>query len=155
MFHLSEGDQAPLFKGLNQRGEEVDTSNLVGKKYAVYFYPKDLTPGCTIQACNIRDHRNPLEEKGITVIGVSKDSVQSHERFTAKKELNFDIVADEKLEILKLFGVWGPKKFMGKTFDGIHRTTFVMNEKNEIIKIIMKPKVKQHAQEIIESYENL
>lgn len=154
MFHLKEGDQAPLFKGFNQDGQEIDTHDLVGKKYAVYFYPKDLTPGCTMQACNIRDHQNPLQEKGITVIGVSKDSVKSHARFTEKKELNFDIVSDENLEILNAFGVYGPKKFMGRTFDGIHRTTFIMNEKNEIIQIITKPKVKEHAQEIIDAYEN-
>lgn len=154
MFHLKEGDKAPLFKGFNQSGQEINTQDLVGKKYVVYFYPKDLTPGCTMQACNIRDHKDPLKAEGITVIGISKDSVKSHERFTEKKELNFDIVSDEDLTILHLFGVYGPKKFMGRTFDGIHRTTFIMNEENEIIKIITKPKVKEHAQEIIDAYKN-
>lgn len=153
MFHLSVGDQAPLFKGLNQEGKVIDTNNLVGKKYVVYFYPKDLTPGCTMQACSIRDGKEQLKEKGITVIGVSKDSVKLHERFTEKKNLNFDIISDESKEILNLFGVFGPKKFMGREFDGVHRTTFVMNEKNEIIEIIRKPNTKHHAEEILKVYE--
>lgn len=153
MFHLSVGDQAPLFKGINQDGKEIDTKALVGKKYVIYFYPKDLTPGCTMQACSIRDGKKMLEEKGITVIGVSKDSVKSHERFTEKKMLNFDIISDENKVILNLFGVYGPKKFMGRTFDGTHRTTFVMNEKNEIIEIITKPNTKHHAEEILKVYE--
>lgn len=155
MFHLSIGDQAPLFKGQNQKGEIVDTSKLVGKKYVVYFYPKDLTPGCTAQACSIRDGKKMLDKKGIVVIGVSADSVASHERFVEKKELNFDIVSDTEKTILNLFGVFGLKKFMGREYDGIHRTTFVMNESNEIIEIIRKPNTKNHAEEILAVYEKV
>ncbi len=154
MFHLSLGEKAPLFKGLNQFGKEIDTTNLVGKKYVIYFYPKDSTPGCTAQACSIRDGEQALEREGITVIGISADSVSSHERFHSKKELNFDIVSDPERKIIDLFGVYGQKKFMGKTYDGIHRTTFVMNEKNEIIEIIRKPNTKNHAQEILDIYKN-
>lgn len=155
MFHLTIGDKAPLFCGTNQRGEIIDTSKLVGKKYVIYFYPKDLTPGCTAQACSIRDGKQLLNEKGITVIGVSADSVASHERFTAKKELNFDIISDTEKEIINLFGVFGPKKFMGREYDGIHRTTFIMNESNEIIDIIKKPNTKNHAEEILAVYDKL
>lgn len=153
MFHLSAGDQAPLFKGLNQFGKEVDTEKLIGKKYMIYFYPKDATPGCTAQACSIRDGEQQLKENGITVIGISADSVASHERFASKQQLNFDIISDPEKEIIQLFGVFGPKKFMGKEYDGIHRTTFVMNEKNEIIEIIKKPDTKNHAEEILAVYE--
>lgn len=153
MFHLSAGDQAPLFKGLNQYGKEIDTGNLIGKKYVIYFYPKDATPGCTAQACSIRDGEQRLKENGITVIGISADSVASHERFASKQQLNFDIVSDPEKEIIQLFGVFGPKKFMGKEYDGIHRTTFVMNEKNEIIEIIKKPNTKNHTEEILAIYE--
>lgn len=153
MFHLSTGDQAPLFKGLNQYGKEVDTGKFIGRKYVIYFYPKDATPGCTAQACSIRDGEQRLKEKGITVIGVSADSVTSHERFASKQQLNFDIISDPEKEIIQLFGVFGPKKFMGKEYDGIHRTTFVMNEKNEIIEIIKKPDTKNHAEEILAVYE--
>jgi|SRR5690554_3613820 len=154
MFHLSLGDKAPLFKGLNQFGKEIDTTNLVGTKYVIYFYPKDATPGCTTQACNIRDGEQVLKENGITVIGISADSVSSHERFHSKQQLNFDIISDPERKIIELFGVYGEKKFMGKIYDGIHRTTFVMNKKNEIIEIIRKPKTKLHTQEILEIYEN-
>lgn len=153
MFHLKEGDKAPLFSGINQNGQQINTNDLKGKKYVIYFYPKDMTPGCTMQACNIRDHQIDLKKEGITVIGVSKDSIASHVRFTEKKELNFDLISDENKEILNLFGVYGPKKFMGKTYDGIHRTTFVMDETNTIIKIITKPKVKVHTQEILDAYD--
>lgn len=153
MFHLKIGDQAPLFKGLNQKGEEVNSSELVGKRYVIYFYPKDATPGCTMQACSIRDGEQQLKDAGITVIGISADSVASHERFATKKELNFDLIADTEKEIIHLFGVFGPKKFMGKEYDGIHRTTFIMNEKNVIIGIIAKPKTKAHTEEILAIYE--
>jgi peroxiredoxin Q/BCP len=154
MFHLSIGDKAPLFKGPNQFGKEIDTTSLVGKKYVIYFYPKDSTPGCTAQACSIRDGEELLKNNSITVIGISADTVSSHERFSSKQQLNFDIVSDSERKIIELFGVYGEKKFMGKTYDGIHRTTFVMNEKNEIIEIIRKPNTKNHAQEILDIYKN-
>lgn len=154
MFQLKVGDKAPLFKGLNQYGKEVDTSKLTGKKYVIYFYPKDATPGCTAQACSIRDGEQQLSAKGITVLGISADSVSSHERFSTKQALNFDIISDENKEILNLYGVFGPKKFMGKEYEGIHRTTFVIDEQNTIIEIIRKPNTSNHAQEIYEIYEN-
>ncbi|HRO74826.1 MAG TPA: thioredoxin-dependent thiol peroxidase [Crocinitomicaceae bacterium] len=154
MFQLKVGDKAPLFKGLNQYGKEVDTATLVGKKYVIYFYPKDSTPGCTAQACSIRDGEQQLKAKGITVLGISADSVASHERFSTKQGLNFDIISDESKTILNLYGVFGPKKFMGREYDGIHRTTFVIDEQNTIIEIIRKPNTSNHAQEILEIYEN-
>lgn len=153
MFHLKIGDSAPLFKGENQKGEIIDTHNFIGKRYVVYFYPKDLTPGCTAQACSIRDGKLDLANEKITVIGISADSVSSHERFIEKKELNFDLISDSDKKILNLFGVFGPKKFMGREYDGIHRTTFIMNEKNEIIEIIRKPNTKNHAEEILAAYK--
>jgi len=152
MLHLKVGEKAPLFKGKNQFGKEIDTKNLVGKKYVIYFYPKDMTPGCTAQACSIRDGESQLTKAGITVIGVSADDVASHEKFAARQNLNFDIIADPEHKIINLYDVWGPKTFMGRTFDGTHRTTFVMNEENEIIEIIKKPNTKNHAQEILNIY---
>lgn len=149
---LKVGDAAPQFNGLDQNGNQVASADFIGKKYVIYFYPKDQTPGCINQACNIRDNYNELLKRGIQIIGVSADSQKSHLNFIAKQQIPFPLIADESKEVIKAFGVWGEKKFMGRTFDGIHRTTFMMNEKNTIIGIIEKPKTKAHVEEILKFF---
>jgi peroxiredoxin Q/BCP len=149
MKHLAIGDFAPKFRGIDQQEKTIRLEDFEGKKLVIYFYPKDNTPGCTTQACNIRDNYSELLDKGIAVIGVSADSVKSHQKFSEKFSLPFPIIADENRIIIELFGVWGPKKFMGREFDGIHRTTFLLDENHKIIGIIEKPNTKTHAEEII------
>lgn len=150
MKHLKIGDQAPLFKGKDGSDNEISLSDYKGKKLVIYFYPKDNTPGCTVQACNLRDHYSALSKNGISVIGVSMDSAKSHTKFSEKYELPFPLIADEDKAIIEQFGVWGPKKFMGREYDGIHRTTFIIDESQKIIGIIEKPKTKYHAEEILQ-----
>lgn len=150
---LKIGDKAPQFVGLDQNGNTIASSDFTGKKWVLYFYPKDQTPGCIAQACNIRDNYSTLLKQGIQIIGVSADSQKSHLNFIDKQQIPFPLIADEDKTIIKAFGVWGPKKFMGRTFDGIHRTTFLMNEKNNIVGIIEKPKTKHHAEEILELFK--
>jgi peroxiredoxin Q/BCP len=153
MKHLKIGDQAPAFSATLENGSKLDSTSLKGKKWVLYFYPKDLTPGCTTQACNIRDNYEVLKQQGIEIYGVSMDSEKLHQRFIEKFDLPFHLIADEDRSIIEAYGVWGTKKFMGKVYDGIHRTTFVINEENVIIDIIEKPKVKDHAAEIMQSFE--
>lgn len=150
MTHLQKGDQVPQFEAIDHLGNKISSEKLLGTKYAIYFYPKDATPGCTVQACNLRDHYAELQDAGIFIFGVSKDNVESHVKFAQKQDLPFPLIADTELKLLNLFGVWGEKKFMGKVYDGIHRTTFVINEKGTIVEIIKKPKTKFHAEEILE-----
>lgn len=145
-------DQAPNFVGVDQQGKTIQTADFAGKKYAVYFYPKDNTPGCTVQACNLRDNYDALAKAGISIIGVSMDSEVSHQKFIDKFDLPFPLIADTDKKVIEAFQVWGPKKFMGKEYDGIHRTTFIMDEKNVIQGIISKPKTKDHASEILEIF---
>jgi peroxiredoxin Q/BCP len=153
MTHLKKGEQAPAFKIKNEKGKEVQLSDYKGKKLVIYFYPKDMTPGCTTQACNLRDNYSVLTKKGIAVLGVSADDETRHEKFIGKHELPFSLLADTELEMIKAYGVWGEKKFMGKVYDGIHRTTFLINEAGKIHAIIKKPKTKAHAEEILELFE--
>ena len=152
MTTLKVNDKAPNFVGLDQQGKTIQTADFAGKKYAVYFYPKDNTPGCTVQACNLRDNYDALLTAGISIIGVSMDSEVSHQKFISKFELPFPLIADTDKKVIEAFQVWGPKKFMGKEYDGIHRTTFVMDENNVIQGIISKPKTKEHASEILEIF---
>jgi peroxiredoxin Q/BCP len=152
MTTLKVNDKAPNFVGLDQQGKTIQTADFAGKKYAVYFYPKDNTPGCTVQACNLRDNYDVLAAAGISIIGVSMDTEVSHQKFISKFELPFPLIADTDKKVIKAFQVWGPKKFMGKEYDGIHRTTFVMDENNVIQSIISKPKTKEHASEILEIF---
>lgn len=154
MTTLKVNDKAPNFAGLDQQGKTIQTADFAGKKYAVYFYPKDNTPGCTVQACNLRDNYDALAEAGISIIGVSMDSEVSHQKFISKFELPFPLIADTDKKVIEAFQVWGPKKFMGKEYDGIHRTTFVMDENNVIQGIISKPKTKDHATEILEIFNH-
>ena len=148
------GNLIPKVNGLDQLGETIHLADHKGKKTVIYFYPKDDTPGCTAQACNIRDNYELLLENNIRIIGVSADSSSSHAKFTKKYDLPFPLIADTDKEIIKAFGVWGEKKFMGKTYDGIHRTTFLANELGEIVSIIAKPNTKEHSKEIIELFNN-
>jgi peroxiredoxin Q/BCP len=152
MITLKEGDKAPAFKGIDQNGNPIQLKDFLGKKVVLYFYPKDDTPGCTAQACNLRDNYQSLIQQGFQVIGVSTDSVKSHKKFENKFELPFPLVADEDRKIVEAYQVWGEKKFMGKIFDGIHRTTFLIDEKGNIKKIITKPDTKNHTEEVLEAW---
>jgi peroxiredoxin Q/BCP len=149
MIELSAGDVAPNFKGIDQNGDSIELVQFLGKKVVLYFYPKDDTPGCTAQACNLRDNLSVLKTRGIEVVGVSTDSVKSHSKFSSKFELNFSLIADENKEIVEQYGVWGLKKFMGREYVGTNRTTFLIDEKGIVEGIISKPKTKVHAEEIL------
>lgn len=153
MTTLKEGDKAPDFKVINELGEEMTLADFSGKKLVLYFYPKDSTPGCTAESCNLRDHYADLKIKGFEVLGVSADGEASHQKFIKKHELPFHLLADTEKEVLNAYGVWGPKKFMGRTFDGIHRTTFVIDENGMIERIFTKVKTKEHTEQILESYQ--
>ncbi len=148
------GDHAPNFIGLDQNGNKISLSDYKGKKLVLYFYPKDSTPGCTAQACNLRDNIDLLTENGVSIVGVSADSVISHSKFSKKNDLNFPIIADTDKIILNQYGVWGEKKFMGRIFDGIHRTTFIIDENQIIIDVIKKPNTKNHTEEILNILKN-
>lgn len=152
MTHLNEGDQAPDFTATDQNGNEVSLENLRGKKVVLYFYPKDNTPGCTAEACNFRDNYQDLKDKGFEIIGVSADSEKKHQNFATKYQLPFPLIPDTEKEIIEAYGVWGPKKFMGKEFDGIHRQTFVISEEGKIEKIFKKVKTKEATEQILDSY---
>lgn len=150
MTTLKIGDKAPLFAVKNQQGELVKLSDLNGKKVVLFFYPKASTPGCTAEACNLRDNYKDLTEQGFEVIGVSADSEKRQANFRDKNDLPYSLLADEDMAVIKAYGVWGPKKFMGREFDGIHRTTFVIDEKGMIENIISKVNTKDHAAQILE-----
>jgi peroxiredoxin Q/BCP len=154
MKHLKVGDTAPTFTSVDQNGAEVKLEDFKGKRVAIYFYPKDNTPGCTNQACNIRDNYSAVKDAGIVILGVSADTEKKHQSFIEKFELPFPLLADTELELIKLYGVWGEKKFMGKVYDGIHRTTFLMDASHTIVGIIEKPKTKDHTREILEIYSD-
>lgn len=147
---VQKGEKAPEFKGLDQNGNEIKSTDYKGKKYVVFFYPKADTPGCTAEACDLRDNEEALKAKGYEIIGISADSVKRQKNFATKYDLNYPLIADEERNIIEAFGVWGPKKFMGREFDGIHRTTFLINEKGVIENIIEKVKTKEHAKQILE-----
>lgn len=149
MTTIQPGDKAPEFKGKDQNGNEIALKDFTGNKLVIYFYPKDNTPGCTSQACNLRDNYDHLLKSGYKVVGVSADSEKSHQKFIEKNSLPFPLIADTDKEIIKAFGVWGPKKFMGKEYDGIHRTTFVIDEKGVVEEVIGKVKTKDHTAQIL------
>lgn len=152
---LQVGEKAPLFKSVDQDGKPVKSSDFKGKKLALYFYPRDNTPKCTTQACNLRDNYKELQQNGIEIVGVSTDGQTSHKKFEEKNLLPFRILVDEDRKINEAFGVWQLKKFMGKEFMGTVRTTFLINEKGKIVHIIQKPKSKEHSKEIIEGFKEL
>lgn len=149
MTHLKEGDKAPAFTAVDQNGNAISLSDYKGKKIVLYFYPKDNTPGCTAQACNLRDNYQELLSKGFQVLGVSTDSVKSHKKFEDKYQLPFPLVADEDKKIVESYGVWGEKTFIGKKYMGITRTTFLIDEEGIIKKVIYKPDTKNHTEEVL------
>jgi len=147
--HLEAGDKAPDFSGLDQNGIKVSLKDYRGKKVALYFYPEDDTPTCTVQACNLRDNFSALKAAGFEIIGVSPDDVESHKKFKNKFQLPFTLIADPKHAIIDKYGVWGEKNLYGHKHMGIYRTTFVIDEKGTIKKIFKRPNNKAHAEEII------
>ncbi|MGK0389210.1 MAG: peroxiredoxin Q/BCP [Maribacter sp.] len=149
MTHLKMGDKAPDFSGINQDEKILSLADYKGSKLVLYFYPKDSTPGCTAQACNLSDNYDALLAKGYKVLGVSPDSTKRHQNFIAKYNLPFDLLVDTELETIKAYGIWGLKKFMGKEYDGVHRTTFIIDENGVIEDIIAKVKTKHHTEQIL------
>jgi len=146
------GKKAPAIKGVDQNGTKISLADFKGKKVALYFYPKDNTPGCTAQACNLEENSALLHKKGIVVIGVSTDSVASHKKFETKFKLSFPLIADESKEIVNAYEVWGEKKFMGRTYMGTNRVTFLINEKGTIEHIIDKVETKNHAAQVLSTW---
>lgn len=149
MTTLTKGDNAPDFNALDQDGKMHSLSYYKGKKLVVYFYPKADTPGCTAEACDLRDNYHRFIEQNYEVIGVSADSPKKLQKFKEKYELPFPLIADEDKKVINAFGVWGPKKFMGKLFDGINRTTFIINENGIIEEVITAVKTKDHTAQIL------
>ncbi|MEP1488255.1 MAG: thioredoxin-dependent thiol peroxidase [Algibacter sp.] len=147
---LKVGDKAPNFEALDEAGNTVKLSDFKGKTLVVFFYPKASTPGCTVEACNLRDNYTVLKEKGYALLGVSADSAKRQSNFKNKYEFPFPLLADEDKAVINAFGVWGAKKFMGRTYDGIHRKTFVISPEGVIVKVIDKVKTKDHAAQILE-----
>lgn len=145
---LTKGDKAPDFSGIDQFGHKISLDSFTGKKVVLYFYPKDNTPGCTNQACNLRDNYNALLEKGYAVIGISPDDQKSHEKFSAKYSLPFPLIADPQRLIIDAYGVWGLKKMYGKEYEGLYRTTFILDENGIIESVIDKVKTDDHSAQI-------
>ena len=148
---LKEGQKAPSFSLSDEKGQEVSLGDFKGKKVVLYFYPKDLTPGCTQEACDFRDNWGALKKKGAVVLGVSADPVKKHVTFKDKYKLPFTLLSDEAKKMLKAYGVWQKKKFMGRKFMGIVRSTFLIDEAGKIEKIWAPVSVKGHAEEVLQS----
>ncbi|TKD66181.1 thioredoxin-dependent thiol peroxidase [Flavobacterium sp. ASW18X] len=146
---LQAGDKVPEFSAKDQDGNTISLSDYKGKKLVVFFYPKASTPGCTAEACNLRDNYKELQAQGYDLLGVSADSEKRQANFKNKYEFPFPLLADEDKTVINAFGVWGPKKFMGKEYDGIHRTTFIVNEEGVVKEVITKVKTKDHAAQIL------
>ncbi len=146
---LKPGDKAPLFEGIDQDGNPIKMESLLGSKIVLYFYPKDNTPGCTAEACDIRDNHNKFIEQGYKIIGVSKDSPSSHKKFIEKYNLPFTLISDQETTILQMYDAWGEKKFMGKQYMGILRKTFVIDQEGIITNIIEKVDTKNHSKQIL------
>ncbi|MES2627639.1 MAG: thioredoxin-dependent thiol peroxidase [Bacteroidota bacterium] len=151
---LKVGDQVPEFETTDQNGNPFTLADIKGKKVILFFYPRDNTPTCTEEVCNLRDNYDQLVEMGYTLIGVSADEVKKHQKFIAKYQLPFPLLADTERNLIDKFGVWGPKQFMGREIIGIHRTTFIINSEGVISHIFEKVKSKQHTAQIVEALEN-
>ena len=149
MTPLKVGDKVPAFSVTDDRGNSQSLNDYSGKKLVVFFYPKANTPGCTAEACDLRDHYKELLDAGYSLLGVSADSEKKQRNFSAKYDLPFPLLADEDKEVINAFGVWGLKKFMGKEYDGIHRMTFIINEEGVVERVIEKVKTKEHAEQIL------
>ena len=152
MITLKEGSKAPAFKGKDQDGKTVSLADYKGKKLVLYFYPQDDTPTCTVQACNLRDNYGILKNNGFEVLGISPDEEKKHKKFEDKYDLPFTLLADPNHAIIDKYGVWGEKQLYGRTYMGLHRTTFLIDEKGIIRKIFLKPKSKQQSEEILEAW---
>jgi peroxiredoxin Q/BCP len=152
MTPLNEGDSAPAFTAKDQNGKKISLSDYLGKKVILYFYPKDDTPGCTAQACNLRDNYSLLKRKDFVVLGVSADTEKSHKKFEAKFDLPFTLVADPDQTIVNAYGVWGEKKMFGKPYMGIYRETFLIDEQGIIKAIIRKPDTDNHTDEVLKTW---
>ena len=150
MIQLQEGDKAPGFTGKDAGGNKISLADYKGKKLVLYFYPQDDTPTCTVQACNLRDNDALLRKEGFYIVGISPDDEKSHQKFEKKFDLPFPLIADPGHTIIDRYGVWGEKQLYGRKYMGLHRTTFLIDEKGIIRKIFLKPKSKQHAEEIVE-----
>ena len=146
---LKIGDKAPEFESINQKGDKIKLSNYLGEKVVLYFYPRDNTPGCTSQACNLKDNFNSLKKNGYTILGVSKDSAKSHQKFINKFNLPFDLIADEDQSVHKKYGTWIEKSMYGRTYMGTARWTFLIDKNGNIENIIQKVKTKDHFSQIV------
>jgi peroxiredoxin Q/BCP len=146
---LKVGDKVPDFSAKDQDGNTINLSDYKGKKLVVFFYPKANTPGCTAEACNLRDNYKELQAQGYELLGVSADSEKKQSNFKEKYDFPFPLLADEDHTVINAFGVWGPKKFMGKEYDGIHRTTFIVDGNGVVENVIEKVKTKDHAAQIL------
>ncbi len=153
MTTLKEGDKAPAFKSKDQNGKPVSLADYKGKKVVLYFYPEDDTPTCTVQACNLRDNFSVLKKQGFRVLGVSPDEEKKHKKFETKYNLPFTLITDPEHKIIDAYGVWGEKQMYGRTYMGLHRTTFLIDEKGIVKKIFLKPKSKQHTEEILNAWQ--
>ncbi len=149
MTTLKKGDKAPSFSSLDQDGKAHALADYAGKKLVVFFYPKANTPGCTAEACDLRDNFDRFHDNNYALLGVSADSAKAQSKFKDKYEFPFPLLADEDKSVINAFGVWGPKKFMGKEYDGIHRTTFIIDEKGIIDEVISDVKTKTHSAQIL------
>ena len=150
MTHLKPGDKAPEFTSQDEQGNTVTLSDYKGKKLVLFFYPKASTPGCTAEACNLSDNYERFKNEGYDVLGVSADSKRRQTNFKNKYEFPYPLLADEEKTVINAYGVWGPKKFMGREYDGIHRTTFVIDENGIVEDVITKVKTKAHTDQILE-----
>ena len=155
MITLQAGDKAPAFTSVDQNNNKVELKQFLGKKLVLFFYPEDDTPTCTIQSCNLRDNYPLLKKEGFEVVGVSPNGVESHKKFEQKFNLPYTLVVDEKHNIIDKYGVWGEKNLYGRKYMGLHRTTFVIDEKGIIRKIFLKPTNKKHAEQIIKAWAEL
>lgn len=148
---LKEGDKVPNFTAKDQDGNEISLTDFSGNKLIIFFYPRANTPGCTAEACNLRDNYTQLQAEGYHILGVSEDNQKKQLNFRDKYEFPFPLLADEDHTVIETFGVWGPKKFMGKEYDGLHRTTFIIDENGVVAKVINKVNTKDHAAQILEN----
>lgn len=150
--HLKAGDKAPNFSIKNQDGKKVALKDFKGQKLVLFFYPKDMTSTCTVEACNLRDHYTVLQQKGIAVVGISPDDESAHQKFISKHELPYTLLADTDQTMLNAYGVWGEKSMYGRKYMGVHRTTFLINEDGKIHDVIFKVEAKNHANQILKTW---
>ena len=153
MSKLKVGDKAPVINAKDEQGNLIQLADYKGRKVILFFYPKDNTPGCTAESCNLRDNYTLLKKQGFEIIGVSADTEKKHQSFIKKFDLPFKLISDVDKKVINDYGVWGPKKFMGLEFDGIIRTTFVIDEKGKIERVFNKVETKNHTQQILETYK--